>query len=333
MLEILILIGLTNIIGKIVEAKGYRSGKYKWTTVGLWVGGEIVGAFIGTLLTGGRESAIWVYVIALAGAAAGAWIAYSIANNLSSINTNSAAPSESIPTEAMADKPGSVVRAILWSVAGFGVGSAIASGIHLTLYGVLKQWMITDSDIVLYMSMLQTITYIVIGSVGGAGLGLAKGSKNKIFSWVLAGFIGCSMGYLIPPLIGFRKVLSSVFDLGASIFGNDGGVIFLGVAQDMMVGIFAGIAFGIVLKNWKQGLWLALAGAVGFVFYGLWDYSTFQSLLEGEWYFTLLSYIRSEMVINGFRGLIGGAIIGLCFGLTMKWNGLFSKNSPQSQQT
>jgi len=83
MLEIIVLIGLTSQIGKIVEAKGYKSGKYKWMTVGLWFGGELVGAIIGSLITGGDESAnCLLYIIALVGAAAGAGIANSIANKL-----------------------------------------------------------------------------------------------------------------------------------------------------------------------------------------------------------------------------------------------------------
>jgi hypothetical protein len=63
----------------IVETKGYKSGKYKWMTVGLWFGGEIIGAII----TGGDESlTCLLYIIALLGAAAGAAIANSIANRL-----------------------------------------------------------------------------------------------------------------------------------------------------------------------------------------------------------------------------------------------------------
>jgi uncharacterized membrane protein YeaQ/YmgE (transglycosylase-associated protein family) len=83
MIEILVLIALTNRIGKTVEAKGYKSGKYKWITIGLWFGGEIVGAVIGSALTGGDESAIGVlYLVALLGAVIGALIAFLIASNL-----------------------------------------------------------------------------------------------------------------------------------------------------------------------------------------------------------------------------------------------------------
>ena|SRR5688572_23697552 len=67
MLEILILISLTSKIGAIVEQKGYQSGGYKWSAVAWWFGGE-----------GGLP----MYIIGLVGAAIGASIAHSTANNL-----------------------------------------------------------------------------------------------------------------------------------------------------------------------------------------------------------------------------------------------------------
>ena len=81
MLEILALISLTSKIGAIVEQKGYRSSGYKWSVVAWWFGGEIVGVILGLLITGG-EQGLPVYIIALIGAAIGAGIAYSNANNL-----------------------------------------------------------------------------------------------------------------------------------------------------------------------------------------------------------------------------------------------------------
>lgn len=81
MLEILALISLTSKIGTIVEQKGYQSGGYKWGVVAWWFGGEILGVIIGTVITGG-EQGLPAYVIALIGAAIGASIAYSNANNL-----------------------------------------------------------------------------------------------------------------------------------------------------------------------------------------------------------------------------------------------------------
>jgi hypothetical protein len=83
MLEILVLIALTSRIGKIVEAKGYKSGKYKWMTAGLWFGGEILGAMVGALMMGGNQSgSCALYIVALIGAGIGAAISNSIATGL-----------------------------------------------------------------------------------------------------------------------------------------------------------------------------------------------------------------------------------------------------------
>ena len=47
MLEILMLIFLTRKVGEIVGAKGRKAGWYKFMTVLLWFGCEVVGAIIG----------------------------------------------------------------------------------------------------------------------------------------------------------------------------------------------------------------------------------------------------------------------------------------------
>jgi hypothetical protein len=84
MLEILFLFWLTKRIGAIVEPKGHKGWKYKLLTVGLWFGGEIVGAFIGAFIASGSDSSLGlgVYVIALIGAGIGAFISFTIAKNL-----------------------------------------------------------------------------------------------------------------------------------------------------------------------------------------------------------------------------------------------------------
>ena len=57
MLEILALSAFTRLTGNTVEKKGYKSGGYKVLTVVLWFGGEIFGAIVGAIMTGGDESA------------------------------------------------------------------------------------------------------------------------------------------------------------------------------------------------------------------------------------------------------------------------------------
>ncbi len=75
MLEIMMLIALTKSIGKVVEGKGRPSGKYKALAVALWIGGEILGFIIGEIAELGGAS----YVLALLGAATGAFIAWRVA--------------------------------------------------------------------------------------------------------------------------------------------------------------------------------------------------------------------------------------------------------------
>ncbi|HLL71110.1 MAG TPA: hypothetical protein VK363_06730 [Pyrinomonadaceae bacterium] len=83
MLEIIALIMLTRRIGDIVKQKNRKSGWYKFMTVLLWFGCEVIGAVIGGIIVGitGSPDAV-IYLIALAGAAVGAGIAYLIAKAL-----------------------------------------------------------------------------------------------------------------------------------------------------------------------------------------------------------------------------------------------------------
>jgi hypothetical protein len=83
MLEILVLVALTRRIGRIIESKGLEATKYKWMAVGLWFGGETVGAILGGITTSGSDSMLCLtYLSALIGAALGAIIAIAIARSV-----------------------------------------------------------------------------------------------------------------------------------------------------------------------------------------------------------------------------------------------------------
>ena len=82
MLEILVLIALTNKIGKICEEKGRKAGGFKALAVLLWIGGEIIGGIIGYSADG---EGLGLYLFALIGAAIGAGISLLIANSLEPI--------------------------------------------------------------------------------------------------------------------------------------------------------------------------------------------------------------------------------------------------------
>ncbi len=83
MLEILALIMLWRKIGNVVSEKGRETIGYQLMAIGMWIGGEILGFMIGTVLTGGgSEFNIAAYGLALVGAIAGGVTAYLIARSL-----------------------------------------------------------------------------------------------------------------------------------------------------------------------------------------------------------------------------------------------------------
>jgi predicted branched-subunit amino acid permease len=80
MLEIIAIWAMTSQIGKVVKAKGHKSGWYQVMTVVFWFGGELIGALIGAAISDGDTCG--TYGFAIAGAAAGAGVAYLIARSL-----------------------------------------------------------------------------------------------------------------------------------------------------------------------------------------------------------------------------------------------------------
>ena len=93
MLEIILLIGLTKKIGRILEEKNRKSGWFKLLAVALWIGGEIIGGIIGAAV--GQISGLGIgiaYLLALLGAACGALAAYLIAKSVRPVETFEAPP-------------------------------------------------------------------------------------------------------------------------------------------------------------------------------------------------------------------------------------------------
>ncbi|MBW8879597.1 MAG: hypothetical protein JF614_32085 [Acidobacteria bacterium] len=87
MLEILALIYLTRKNGGIAEKKGNKPGLYKFLTVLLWIGGEIVGGILGAIVASGSDEMGPLYLFALVGALAGAGLSRLIVNNLSTLTS------------------------------------------------------------------------------------------------------------------------------------------------------------------------------------------------------------------------------------------------------
>jgi hypothetical protein len=79
MLEIIALVYLGKEIKKIVEAKGLKATKYIVIMITLWVGLELTGAIVGTLVAG--EQQLTMYLFAITGAAFGGYLSYRVAVN------------------------------------------------------------------------------------------------------------------------------------------------------------------------------------------------------------------------------------------------------------
>jgi hypothetical protein len=84
MVEILMLGSFTNHVGAVAQHKGYRPGNYRLMALILWCLGELIGLFCGLVLVPPSDplSLFTVYMCALAGAGAGAAMAYSIVRGL-----------------------------------------------------------------------------------------------------------------------------------------------------------------------------------------------------------------------------------------------------------
>ena len=70
MLDIIILIFLTRSIGELAERKGLKPGQWKVYLVMAWLGGELLGIFIGLMLFG-LDKPLMILLVALPCAIAG----------------------------------------------------------------------------------------------------------------------------------------------------------------------------------------------------------------------------------------------------------------------
>lgn len=86
MLEIILLFGLCKSMGNVLRNKGRKPLLFQFLLVGMWFGGEIVGAIIGTVVYAIRNGAppdgleLSTYLFAIVGAALGAGLCFLIAH-------------------------------------------------------------------------------------------------------------------------------------------------------------------------------------------------------------------------------------------------------------
>jgi uncharacterized membrane protein YeaQ/YmgE (transglycosylase-associated protein family) len=85
LLEILAIIYLCKLNRRIAEKKGHKSGRYKFFTVLLWIGGEILGVVLALSLASEGDDTGPVYLFSLVGALIGAGVSRLIVSNLPSV--------------------------------------------------------------------------------------------------------------------------------------------------------------------------------------------------------------------------------------------------------
>jgi hypothetical protein len=86
MLEIVVLLVLSGIIGNMARRRGRSPSLFGFLLIACWFSGEVAGAVLGYILSAGtvtgKPNLLLVYGLALCGAAAGAGLAFLIARSL-----------------------------------------------------------------------------------------------------------------------------------------------------------------------------------------------------------------------------------------------------------
>lgn len=168
-----------------------------------------------------------------------------------------------------------IAKFTLWGAIGFGVGGAIGGAV----------WVAFDTP---------QLGFPILGTIGGASLGVSLKDGKRTMLLALAGAIGFGVGFLT----GFFIVLTiwKPVHIEGLFLGAVGGTV-------------GGASFGLVLRNWVKAGLLALAGAVGFgiAVQAVWD------ILRG-----LSPQVLWGSITLAIWGIIGGAFLGAALGYLEK---------------
>lgn len=282
MLEILALYALTTRIGVIVEQKGYKSGTYKLMTVGFWFGGEIVGAIVGSLMAGGGESAqCVVYLVALIGAAAGAAIAYSIANNLPVVGPSLVAEGVQ-PAVTVTSSIGLFPAPLLWFL--WLLTNAVANvGWGLTFS------LINPNFRENLLSVANIASGMIAGTIAGAlqwiilFLSIRNANRLSLAAWIPATMVGWTIS---AAAFDFITVSSSAAYFALSIAS----------------GLILGALQWFVLKNYSRiAIWWIAANAA--------DWALIWAVNQTSWLYNLPSFFLYNFVVGVIASIISGVAI------------------------
>ena len=167
-----------------------------------------------------------------------------------------------------------ILRFGLFGVIGFGVGIFLTRQFMFSL-------LLTEP---LVFGISYTILGAILGAIGGLSLGLVIRDTKKAKFLVLAGAIGSVIASILNLYIYFYLSASAL-------------------PPEVILGAVGGASFGLVFKNWKKVLIMALASGVGF-------YLGYYIMHYMYTYTNLLFSVNSLFI----PGCIGGLSVGLTFG-------------------
>jgi hypothetical protein len=170
-----------------------------------------------------------------------------------------------------------VMRFVLFGAVGFGIGWAIAG-----FWWV--EWPSTE----------RLLAYFFAGACGGAALGAAIGTWQRVLSLAVTAFLGFGLSSFL------FTVLTRVFLIFVPLGGETAGM-----------GLVGGVLLGLTFWDWKRVVILGLAGMVGFGVGGAIAAALgMPTLIILDRPLLLVLYV----VVQAMVGLIGGAALGAALG-------------------
>ncbi len=201
----------------------------------------------------------------------------------------------------------SVMRFVILGAVGFGIGGAIAGSFVVNPIG--------HSLLALLLFLLGLL---VIGTLGGASLGLAMRDQRKavvLAGWGAAGF---SLGFFVAVVgLIFALLLGGAYIHWPASFYMEYGLL------GAFTGAVGGAALGVALRNRRGVLVLALAGFVGFGIGDMLGLPGIVEVLQG-----LLTGERPNPGLFAITQAIGGASLGAALGY-LEGRKLVEERSPR----
>ncbi len=195
---------------------------------------------------------------------------------------------------------------------GFGIGFALMSGIMLTIYhhSIISISRAFSEKVDLDVISLGAVRGIFIGSVGGAGLGLAHKDKSRILYLSLAGAIG--FGWAFVFVIASDVIVSKIGWAIVDLIGKSAGYfsysaeLSQGSGMGSVVGGIGGLVLGLALPKYRAiaSFLLSLAGILSFSFVFVIGSYLFDGHFFSSW--------------NAWAGVVGGISLGIALALYYK---------------